>query len=123
MLKKISLKAGALLALAIFCCLSEARAITIQFDYTYDTNNFFSANPNAKTDLDAVAQFYNRYLSDSLDAITPTGTNGNYWRAYCPNPSSTDNNKLLYLDNLTVAQNTLIVYVGGLLLVSVVSWP
>lgn len=91
--------------------------INIQFDYTYDTNNFFDTQ--AKRDLlDQAAAVYesgqtgsviNPYgISDSLKAILPTG--GNTWAANFTNPGTGAN---LNVDNLSIADGTYLVYVGG----------
>ena len=40
-------------AALLVCC--QSQAITITLDYTYDTNNFFGANPGAVTGLNAAA--------------------------------------------------------------------
>jgi hypothetical protein len=45
-----------ILALCLFAAASSASALTIQIDYTYDTNNFF--NTQVKKDaIEAVAKF------------------------------------------------------------------
>lgn len=81
--------------------------ITVQIDYTYDTNNFF--NTTAKRELmqdaaDLVADHFN----DSLAAITPGS--GNTWQAEFSHPST---GALTAVPNLSVPANTIILYVGS----------
>ena len=101
------------LALAVLSLLlgfaPGARAITLQFDYSYDTNNFFGgANIGRRTLLDTCAQVFNNRFNDSLSAITPGGINT--WTAKFSDPSSTAN---LSISNLSVGANTIIVFVGA----------
>src|SRR5436309_936926 len=65
----------------------QARAITIRFDYTYDTNSFFSgANVDRRNYLEAAAQVFTSTITDSLLAITPGGSNT--FTAKFSNPST-----------------------------------
>jgi hypothetical protein len=81
--------------------------IDIQFDYTYDTGNFFS-DPARKTVLDLAATVYEDRLTDDLAAITPTG--GNTWDAILNDPSGTGTQTA---SNLTIPANVLKVFVGS----------
>jgi len=85
------------------CLLS---GITFQFDYTYDTNNFFDTQ--AKKDLlEQAAAIYeggmtgsaiNHYgINDTLNAIQPGG--GNTWSAVFTSPGS---GATLSVDNLSI---------------------
>ena len=83
-------------------------ALTITFDYTYDTSGFF--NSQARRDLlnDAAANLTSR-ITDSLSAIVPSGENT--WTA---NPFDPNNpNNILSIANLVVPADTLVVYVGA----------
>lgn len=82
-------------------------ALTIQFDYTYDNNSFFS-NAAAKTALESAASRFTSF-TDTLSAITPGG--GNTWTAQFFNPANPASNASI--SNATIAQNTIVVYVGG----------
>lgn len=89
--------------------LCKAGAISIQFDYTYDTGNFFSgANIGRRSYLDAAAQAFTLELSDSLSAIVPYGNNT--WSASFSDPST---GNTISLSNLQIQANTLVVYVGA----------
>jgi hypothetical protein len=96
----------------VFCGLllsaAAARAVTIQFDYSFDTSGFFTSNPTAKTDLEAAAQFFDSHLTDTLTAISPGGFNS--WTAGFINPSTGTSTSV---DNLSISQNEILVYVGG----------
>lgn len=96
----------------VFCGLllsaAAARAITIQFDYSFDTSGFFTSNPTAKTDLEAAAQFFDSHLTDTLTAITPGGANS--WTADFNNPST---GSVASVSNLSISQNVIIIYAGA----------
>ncbi|MBT0962779.1 PEPxxWA-CTERM sorting domain-containing protein [Denitromonas iodatirespirans] len=62
-----------LAATALALAASSAQAITIEFDYTYDTGNFFTGAHRSV--LDAVATEFGGRLTDSLAAITVGGVN------------------------------------------------
>jgi hypothetical protein len=101
--------AGLLLA-----ALPVARAgnVTITINTSFDTNGFFTSNPQALVLLDDAASFYDSILDAHLSAITPNGTNG--WTTEAFNPSDPFNGSAdIQITNLTVAANTIIVYVGG----------
>lgn len=61
-------------ALALLVASQGSQAITIDFDYSLDSSNFFSSNPNAVTALEAAGTYLSARLSDSLDAITSSGS-------------------------------------------------
>jgi hypothetical protein len=57
--------------------------VVIQFDYSLDSNSFFS-DPSRKTVLESAATAILNRLQDSLTAITPGGANT--WTANFSNP-------------------------------------
>ncbi len=84
----------------------EVQAINLNFDYSLDTNNFFS--PQERRDrLEEAASFF-EFFTDNLEAINPSGSNN--WTAIFSNPATGAQERLR---NLTVAENTLIIYAGG----------
>jgi hypothetical protein len=96
------------LAAAIAICgIDCASAVTIQLDYSYDTNNFF--NTQLKKDLmQAAADTIAVRLTDPLTAIVPGGVNTWTEKFYSPADGS-----VVSIQNPTIPANTLIVYVGG----------
>jgi len=91
--------------------LIPANAIKIQLNYTYDTNNFFSS-PDRKDALQAVANFYEKLLTDELLEINNSTFGGSpSWTARMANPSAASG--FIDIPNLVVPANTLIVYVGS----------
>jgi hypothetical protein len=89
---------------------TEGRALTITFDYTYDTSGFFSgANAGRRDVLAQAAAAYGSRITDSLAAIAPNG--GNSWQATFANPS--DPSATVSLSNLSVAADTIVIYVGA----------
>jgi hypothetical protein len=85
-------------------------AIDIQFNYTYDTGNFFSgANIGRRSLLDAAANvFESRLTLETFGAIVPGG--GNTWSLSFPNPTTGVN---VTLNNPTVPANTITIYAGA----------
>jgi hypothetical protein len=111
----VSLKASRSLVLAAVVLAAfpvAAPAITIQLNYSLDTNNFFSTQPRRDA-LRAAADVF-QVLTDSLTAITP-GPSGfgfdNTFDGKVTHPGTGATG--FTISNLTVPANTLIVYAGG----------
>lgn len=106
-----------------------ADAFTIDFNYDYDTNNFFFDDPGVSGDdgelrrnsLEEAANYYETYISDDFAAITnnPSSTTGigydwggvlNTWTASFSHPvtGNTEN-----ITDFTVAANTITIFAGG----------
>ncbi len=85
-------------------------AITIQFDYSYDSTGFFSENPSAVAVLDQAAQIISSQINNTPTAITPDTANGNSYALSFINPSS---GSIVRLANKAVPADTLIIYAGG----------
>ncbi|WP_145434127.1 hypothetical protein [Lacipirellula limnantheis] len=84
-----------------------ASALTVQFDYSYDTLGFFGTAENptpARSTLEFAARSFTPF-TDTLSAIQPGG--GNSWTARFIDPSTNTFNNV---PNLAVPQDTLIVY-------------
>jgi len=100
---------GLFLALIVFAlpAATPACAITIQFDYSYDTLGFFGTEINptpARTTLEFAARTFTPFM-DTLSAIQPGG--GNSWTAKF-NPLAPWSE--FSIPQLQVPQDTLIVY-------------
>lgn len=94
--------------LAMACLLvPQVRAVSIQFDYTYDTGFFADAERRAL--LEQAGSYYLGF-SDTLSAITPQSGDG--WSVWFNNPSNLGSG-LVRQQNLSVAADTLTVFVGG----------
>jgi hypothetical protein len=110
---KMCLRRSALAAAAGVCCLcAAASALTIQINYDYDTSGFFNpaVNPyasQARADLENAAKSY-EMLTDHLLTIEEYG--GNTWSARFSHPST---GATVYIPDLVVPEDTMIVYVGG----------
>ncbi len=85
---------------------SLGSAVTIQLDYSYD-DGWFGSRPQAVSAMEKAAAAY-QPLMDSLLAIEPSG--GNTWDATITRP---DTGEELDIPGLTVAADTLVVYVGA----------
>ncbi len=81
--------------------------LTFTFDYTYDTSNFF--NTQARKDvLELAGQLVGSQFSDTLEAITPGGSNT--WRANFARPDTGANQEVT---DPVIAENELLVFVGS----------
>lgn len=102
------------LALAGLILTQPAQALTIEFDYTYDTKGFFTdlltGAPiiERRAILTQAASFYSGF-TDSLSAITPQA--GDQWSVQITHPSL--GGGAITLSNLEIAADTLRIYVGG----------
>lgn len=85
----------------------QSQAVTIQLDYSYDTNNFFSDQARRNV-LDTAANYFSTRINDSLTAITPSGNN--QFTASFAHPG---NNTTASISNYSVAADTLVVFAGG----------
>jgi hypothetical protein len=99
------LSAALLIALA-----TQAQAnIDIQFDFSYDTNNFFNDASRVAV-LESAASVFESRLADSFSAITSSGSNGFDPVFFNPaNPFGTS----LSNNNDSFAANVIRVYAGG----------
>ncbi len=84
----------------------SAQAITVQFDYTYDSNGFFTTQHRGI--LNAVADEFGSRLTDSLAAINSTG--GNRYQAGI-GTVATDGS--LSTDPMSVPEDTVIIFLGA----------
>jgi hypothetical protein len=112
--------------LLVLCLAGEpASAITIQLDYTYDTNNFFAPGSQARASLTAAAGFFSNILNDTFSAITvpdpyPSTYPGSdgvvswIWTRNFNHPST--NNPVVVTHQtpgLTLAADSYVVYAGA----------
>ncbi|MGL6096493.1 MAG: FG-GAP-like repeat-containing protein [Fimbriiglobus sp.] len=81
-------------------------AVTVRFDYRFDTTGFFTTDVRAA--LDRAAAGVAPQLQDTLAAITPTATRS--WTAVTANAATGD---FVRVQNLTVAADELIVFVSA----------
>jgi len=88
----------------------QASAINIEFDYSFDTNNFFNTQARKDT-LNAAGSFFGGIIQDDLTAINSGGTN--HFNAVFSNPA--DGSDTIITD-FSVGADTLIVYTGGRML-------
>ncbi|MDP1923576.1 MAG: PEPxxWA-CTERM sorting domain-containing protein [Thiobacillus sp.] len=101
------------LSAALLIALStQAQAnIDIQFDFSYDTNNFFSDASRISV-LESAASVFETRFADSFSAITSSGQNGFdplFFDPANPDPIGAE----LSNDNDTFAANVIRVYAGG----------
>ncbi len=94
-------------AILLLAVSGPAGALTIQFDYSYDSNNFFS-DSTRKQILQAAGNFFASRITDNLGAITSSG--GNHFNAKFDDPG-TGNPRTIA--DFSVAEDTLVVYAGG----------
>lgn len=85
----------------------EVPAITIQLDYSHDTSGFFN-NSAARAVMQQAATDIGNTLTANLAAITPSGSDT--WSATFYDPST---GAQVSVSNLSVAANTITVFVGA----------
>jgi hypothetical protein len=109
-----------MICFALCVAVQPARAINIQLNYTYDTNNFFG-NAQAKAALEAAASFYSTILTDTFDAIVlPQPVESSVsdgvavwsWEQRFSNPSS-NSQTTVGVTNPIVGSDQYVIYVGG----------
>lgn len=83
-------------------------ALTIEIDYSYDTNHFFDTVEKREA-MQAVADFFGDLIQDRLLAIDPAEF-GFSWEARFTHPST---GEVVTLPDFVVPADTLIVYVGS----------
>ncbi|MFM9964268.1 MAG: matrixin family metalloprotease [Planctomycetaceae bacterium] len=90
-------------------CLETRQLLTInfQFDYSRDANHFFD-DPARREILELAAETIGSRLNDHLQAIVPSGSNT--WSLSVTNPSGASS---FTMSNVTIAENTLLVFVGA----------
>src|SRR6266851_2081079 len=65
-----------------------APSITLQIDYSYDTNNFFVGHANRQAILQLAVDNLSSRLGDSLEAIVPNVAAGDTWTALLTDPGT-----------------------------------
>ncbi len=87
----------------------DCPAVTIRFDYTYDTSGFFN-DPTRRAALERAAGVYESRLQDSLSAIVPNAAISHTWTAITFDAITNSN---ISISNPTIAANEIVVYVAG----------
>jgi len=105
-----------LLAFVLLAAPASAGNLTIDIDYSYDTNGFFTAHHQAEVLMNDAASFYESILSNNFAAIDPATASArddgtDTWTAMTFNPANTS--QTLDINNPTINANTIVVYVGG----------
>lgn len=85
----------------------QTTAVTLQFDYSFDAQNFFT-DPARRSTLEAAGTFFSTVILDDLTAITSTGTNN--FDATFSNPATGASTTI---NSFSVAADTLTVFAGG----------
>jgi hypothetical protein len=86
----------------------ELLTVNIVFNYSLDTNGFFN-DTSRRTLLDRAAEMIETRLGDTLDAITPGGSNT--WTPSITHPATGQNYRLS--GSTSVPADTILVYAGG----------
>lgn len=102
--------ARTLASLSLLAAAQPALAnIDIQFDFSYDTSNFFSSNPDSVAALNAAASVFETRFADNLTAITSSGPN--HFSTVFFNPSTPGAD--VTLSNQSVATDVIRIYAGA----------
>ncbi len=97
------------LGLLVAITAAPARAVTITFDYRFDSVGFFSSNPQAIEALEAAGRVFEHRLTDSLAAIMPNGQNT--WSMYFHRPDTDGLGQ--WVANPSVPADTLWIFIGA----------
>ncbi|MEK7949312.1 matrixin family metalloprotease [Luteolibacter soli] len=97
-------------AVALLALTGSASAIKIEIRYDYDTNGFFTANPQAKTVLRAAADFYEPLIKDSLGTINPAAS-GYTWSGKIEHPGT--GTASFVVPGFVVPADTIVIFAGG----------
>lgn len=103
-----------LCATAFVLCSTSAQALTINFDYSYDTGNFFSNDKRSV--LDQVASVFEHNLNNSLVALNNVSFNRpdvQYFNSQT-GTRTTIPGTAVSASNQNIAADTLLIYVGAL---------
>ena len=96
-------------AVALSGALSSASALTVSFDYSLDSNNFFgSAGSIQRTILETAGSFFATRIEDSLGIIDSSGVN--HFNVSIPHPGT---GGLQTINDFDIGANTLIIFAGG----------
>ncbi len=87
---------------------SPAGAVNVVFDYSYDNTGFFSSEKRAV--LNQVAQVFSQNLTDTLSAITSSGSNVFDAQLYDPRDPL---NSFVTINNFSVPADTVRIFVGS----------
>jgi hypothetical protein len=98
-------------AAALLPALRAGARINIQFDYSFDSQGFFTTHPEAKATLELAGHTLTDRFRDTLTAIEPSGQND--WTAH---PFDPGGGGQLSIVSPTVPANTILVYAGGYVL-------
>lgn len=93
----------------LLMCAPAPAAVTIVFDYSYDTNNFFTAPRRVLLER-AAAEFTSRMTSTTWARIDPANTGGHYELAVI-NPSTM---AITWATNVVIPTNQLTIRVGAM---------
>lgn len=88
---------------------SARGSLQIEFDYTYDTANFFSAeHSDRRITLERAAELFESRILDDFAAINPAG--GDTWTLSFPHPST---GEIVFLQDLSLPKSTIRIFVGA----------
>lgn len=91
---------------------SQAHAVSLVFDYTYDANGFFntgtSQGTTARNLLESAGSYFSNLLTDDFDAITSSGVN--HFNARFTNPAT---GATTQIDDYSVNADEVVVFAGG----------
>ena len=85
----------------------DVPSISIRFDFSYDQSGFFN-DPTHRAALQRASDAVTPYLNETLASIQPG--NGNTWQASFVDPLT---NSTINLNNPSIGQNELVVYIAG----------
>ncbi|MEM9271347.1 MAG: hypothetical protein AAGA80_00100 [Cyanobacteria bacterium P01_F01_bin.143] len=85
--------------------------LNITFNYDFDTEGFFSGSEGSvrRATLEQAGSFYANFITDNLSTIAPDAALNNWSVVF----SNTATGNQQSIENLTIPENTIIIYAGG----------
>ena len=96
-----------LAAVLLAAMATSSQALILEFDYSYDSNGFFS-DVARKNTLEAAGSYFASLITDDLTAITSGG--GNSFNAIFSNPATGASTTI---NDFSVAADTVTIFAGG----------
>lgn len=104
----------AALAVSALVASQPAAAISITFDYSYDTSGFFTGHADRQALLNQAAGEFTARLQDQLSAITSVTTGRpRDQTSFNPNFYNPSSGAITTINDYSIAANNLVVFVGG----------
>jgi len=108
---------GAWLLLGLAIVPVRGMAMTVQFDFSFDSSGLFAPGGIARNLLTTAGEYFSDLLTDSLSAISSAGPNQFNAAVFnpggTPNPCTSGNPAMINLPGYSVAADAVVIFVAG----------